>query len=150
MKLKRVFPGDVSRSGQHSVDPETLAIAAGFVGRVRTGGEAAIREIEAELDGLPASEPLVIGPKEMTRALDRTDRKVLVALEAACERIRSFAAAQRATLPEAHPGRRVGARVLGPMPGALRPGRRGRGLRGAERLLPRGRQSTLTERGKHE
>ena len=99
---------------QAAVSPETLEQARVLVEEVRRHGRAAVRRLAERFGDVEPGQPLLRGPDDLQAALERlpeTDRAVL---QAAAERIRRFATAQRAAIVDVDipvPGGRAGHRV---------------------------------------
>ena len=70
------------------------AAVAAIITRVREGGDRALAELTAELDG-SAPEALEVPAAELEAALDRSDSELRAAIEDAAGRIRAFHAADR-------------------------------------------------------
>ncbi|HSN55573.1 MAG TPA: histidinol dehydrogenase, partial [Candidatus Sulfomarinibacteraceae bacterium] len=98
MKLRRLSPDEVERGRREAVDRDTLDRAAVIVDRVRSGGEAALREIAEELGDLAPGSPLVLGRDALDAARDGLDSEVVDLLERTADRIAAFADAQRHSL----------------------------------------------------
>ncbi|HSL19705.1 MAG TPA: histidinol dehydrogenase [Methylomirabilota bacterium] len=98
MKLRRLSPDEVEHSRREAVDRDTLDRAAVIVERVRTGGEAALREIAEELGDLAPGAPLVLGRDALETARDGLAPEVIALLERTADRIAAFADAQRHSL----------------------------------------------------
>ena len=113
--LRVVAPAEVAPLRRSPTDAETLAGAADLVGRVRDGGEAALRELGERFGDLAPGDPLVHGRDALRDAAASIDPDELGVLERAAARIESFARAQRASLAEVDepiPGGRAGHTVL--------------------------------------
>lgn len=113
--LRRITRSEFRLSRRDPIDAATLANAARIVDDVRARGEAAVRDHAERLDRLPPSEPLVLGRAELDAARDALDPPVRALLERTAERIRDFAARQRACLTDLAatiPGGEVGHTVV--------------------------------------
>jgi len=113
--LKVLRPAEVPALRRRPLDAATLAIAAGIVGDVEAGGEAALRRHAERFGDVAPGDPLVLGRDRLEGALASiaaADREVL---ERTAARIRVFAEAQRAAMREitvAVPGGRAGHHVV--------------------------------------
>ena len=111
IRLNLVEPSEILQASPQSIDPAFLDEVARIVQRVRTGGEAALRELIKEFDGRAPEDALLIPRKELevaTSLVSKDDRELLVRTAG---RIQSFAEAQRSTLASltvAVPGGRAG------------------------------------------
>jgi histidinol dehydrogenase len=113
--LRTVEAAEVRRLAPRATDPATRADAARLVEEVRSGGEAALRRLAGELDGLAAGAPLVLGREELEAARRALPAEQRALLERTAERIRAFALAQRSALSEVSvpvPGGRAGHEVV--------------------------------------
>jgi phosphoribosyl-ATP pyrophosphohydrolase/phosphoribosyl-AMP cyclohydrolase/histidinol dehydrogenase len=126
--LKRIDSTELDRERRSPVPSEILKAAAPIVERVRTEGEAALREFAGRFDDLPANRPVRIERPELEGAFDAllaADRELL---ERSAERIRTFARAQRNCLRDLeveNSGLRMGHRVTPvPVAGCYAPGGR--------------------------
>jgi phosphoribosyl-ATP pyrophosphohydrolase/phosphoribosyl-AMP cyclohydrolase/histidinol dehydrogenase len=82
-----------------------------IVTRVREGGEPALRAFTERFKERAPADPLVLGPRELRRALDALPRDDRTRLERVARRITAFASAQRKALRDvevAIPGGRAG------------------------------------------
>ena len=68
---------------------EVSESVAAIISEVRTGGDAAVRRLTAEFDGV-TRESLRISPDEISQAVARTPQALLQALTTAAERIRAY------------------------------------------------------------
>lgn len=84
---------------------------AGIIDRVRVGGDAALRELADELDGVSLGE-LEVPRREMVDALERTPVELRRAMERSADNIRRFHETQRPTVSSIviEPGVTVGRR----------------------------------------
>jgi histidinol dehydrogenase len=87
---------------------DTMPVVQAIMDRVRTDGDAAIRDYTEQFDG-PRLDELAVSTREMTRARTALDPRVLRALEAEIEAVRTFHAGHVSTQPpiETAPGVRV-------------------------------------------
>ena len=109
--LRVVGADDLAASLRPPVDRATLEQADELVEMVRSGGEAALRELAVRFGEREPDQPLVLGRNEMSAALDALPSEVRSLLERAAARIRSFAEAQRAAIAPVDvpvPGGRAG------------------------------------------
>lgn len=98
--LRLVRPDDLPDLLREPVDAETLAAARSIVDGVRTGGKAALRGYAEKFGDVEQGGPLVLGPEELRaayEALPVTDQQLL---RRVADRIRTFAAAQRASIQD--------------------------------------------------
>lgn len=77
--------------------PEPQADVAGIVAQVRSGGDAALRELSLQLDGV-VLEDLFVPADEMATAGDRLSASLRTALEESASAVRRYHAEQRAAL----------------------------------------------------
>ncbi|MBK6846466.1 MAG: histidinol dehydrogenase [Proteobacteria bacterium] len=96
--LRTLTPAQLPTLGRAAVDAETLAAAARIVDEVRQRGEPALRAQSERLGDLRPGEALVIPRAGLQAALDGLAAAERAVLERTAERIRAFAAAQRACL----------------------------------------------------
>mgnify|MGYP006282111839 CR=1 FL=1 len=110
-RMKRLSPEDVRHSTIEAVSPGTLEAARAIVERVRTEGAVAVRDLAAQFGERSAKEPLMLDRSTMRAALDAIPADQRAVLERTAERIRAFAAAQRASVRDVDapiPGGRAG------------------------------------------
>lgn len=113
--LRTVDASEVRRLTPAAIDPETRSGAERLVEEVRRGGEAALRRLAVEHDGLDECAPLVLGRASLEAALAGLPGEQHALLERTAARIRAFALAQREALAEVTisvPGGRAGHEVL--------------------------------------
>lgn len=113
--LRRISASDVAVRRTGAIDPGALSAAASIVADVRDGGEAAIRRHAERFDEIAPGDPIRIDRERLAAALDEIDTADRDALERAAERVRSFAARQRAQFEDfdfAVPGGVAGQRVI--------------------------------------
>ncbi len=96
--LRRIAIEDIPEPSLRLFDSEVDAVARQAIERVRSGGEAALRELAVKFDSLDPAAPLIISRDELKAAYDALPPKVAALLERAKGRIAAFAAAQRACL----------------------------------------------------
>jgi len=112
--LRRLSPDQVPALRREAVDEETLTAASAIVQEVRDGGETALRAWALRLGDLPeATAPLVLGPAPLAAAFAALSPAAQGVLTRTADRIRAFAAAQRAALQPVEvpvPGGRAGLR----------------------------------------
>src|SRR4051794_22198097 len=93
------------------VGPEVVAAVEEIIAAVRTGGDAAVRELAERFDGW-APDPLRLSDDEVAACVARVPEEVLADLRFAAEQVRTFARAQRAALQDVEietlPGVRLG------------------------------------------
>ncbi|MHC5066657.1 MAG: histidinol dehydrogenase [Planctomycetota bacterium] len=97
-----------------SISPDVLAATAEIIARTEAEGEAALRSLGEEHDGLGADDPMVIEAPDLARALEDLDAGQRALLERSAEHIRRFASAQRDSLQELNlpiAGGRAGHRI---------------------------------------
>ncbi len=113
--MRRLTIVELQALDRKPVDRETLESAARIVEEVRTGDEAALRLCAERYGDLEPGAPLVVGPAELSEALDSLPIEQRKLLERTAERIQSFAHAQRTALREVEvsiPGGRTGHTVV--------------------------------------
>jgi phosphoribosyl-ATP pyrophosphohydrolase/phosphoribosyl-AMP cyclohydrolase/histidinol dehydrogenase len=113
ISLKRVAFDEIP--AVRASDPEAEAEAGRILADIRQGGEKALRHWAERLGELGPGEPLYLDRTELERARDSLGPSRRNLLEAAHERIRAFAAAQRACLSDLDfpvPGGRAGHRFV--------------------------------------
>ena len=108
--LRIISPEALPDARRDPVDAETLAAASAIVRDVRERGETAVREHAERLGDMDCGGALVLGPKELTRALEALPAADVALLERTAKRIRLFAEAQRRSLVEARMAIEGGAR----------------------------------------
>jgi len=96
--LKRITVEEIPEPSLRLFDPKVDAVALEAIDAIRSGGESALRQWAAKLDGLSGDEPLLISRDEMKAACDSLPVKTAALLERAKGRVAAFAAAQRACL----------------------------------------------------
>ena len=96
--LRKISIEEIPEPSLRLFDPDVDAVARNAIERVRTGGEAALREMAVKFDSLGQDAPLVISRKEMKAAYDALPPETAALLGRAKDRIAAFAAAQRACL----------------------------------------------------
>src|SRR4051812_13805171 len=93
--------------------PEVVAAVGEIIAAVRAGGDAAVREHAVRFDGW-APEALRLSDDEVAACVERVPEQARADLEFACEQVRTFARAQRASLHDVEietlPGVRLGHR----------------------------------------
>ena len=115
VSLRRVSPEELPRRAPSAVDESTMVRTREIVEEVRREGVPALLRYAERFDGLEPGANWVYGPAELERARTALPTEARETLERTAERIRSFAAAQRATLADldvAVPGGRAGHTVL--------------------------------------
>ncbi len=126
--MRRLTIVELQALDRKPVDRETLESAARIVEEVRTGDEAALRLCAERYGDLEPGAPLVVGPAELSEALDSLPIEQRKLLERTAERIQSFAHAQRTALRDVEvsiPGGRIGHTVVPvEMAGCYAPGGR--------------------------
>ena len=113
--LKRIDSTELDRERRSPVPSEILKAAAPIVERVRTEGEAALREFAGRFDDLPANRPVRIERPELEGAFDAllaADRELLEtvgrpAAVNACSRLRRLALARGWPVLETREGARA-------------------------------------------
>jgi phosphoribosyl-ATP pyrophosphohydrolase/phosphoribosyl-AMP cyclohydrolase/histidinol dehydrogenase len=106
---------EVLKLRMEPVDAEAVAAAAELMDRITLGGEAALRELAVELDGLKAEDPLVHDRAALERARASLSADTRSLLERTVERIERFARGQLrcvAPLEIESEGARMGHRVV--------------------------------------
>ncbi|MEZ5175244.1 MAG: histidinol dehydrogenase [Acidimicrobiia bacterium] len=98
-RIDRSEVGAVARRHRRE-DADTMRRVAAIVEQVRAGGAEALRRLGVRFGDIDETEPLVVTRDEMGRALDRLPDRHRAVLEAVADRIRRFAAAQRAALTD--------------------------------------------------
>ena len=103
---------EVAGRSRTGVDPAAASVAAGILERLETGGEAALRSLVDEFDELPEGMKPVLTADDLAAVLASLPADDRARLERIAHRIKSFAAAQLATVGEldgeAVPGGRAG------------------------------------------
>jgi len=102
--LRTVRPSEVPSLRRQAVDADTLAAAGRIVQAVRRDGVAAVRAWGETLGDLQAGDPLVIEAPALRAALEGLPAKARSALERTADRVRAFAEAQRAAVPDFETG----------------------------------------------
>lgn len=113
--LRRVGLGEILRPELRAGDPSVDEVARAAIDDVRTKGEAGLRLWAERLGELGPADSLIVGRDGLERAASSLDEGTRGLLARAHERIRSFAAAQRACLGDldmAVPGGRAGHRFV--------------------------------------
>ncbi|NNF28237.1 MAG: histidinol dehydrogenase [Gemmatimonadetes bacterium] len=95
--LRLVSPSDVRAHRGPVVPAEILEGAARIVEEVRSGGEAAVRELAARFDGLSPEAPLALSVEDLETARVGLDPSDLAVLERTRDRIAAFAEAQKSS-----------------------------------------------------
>ena len=98
--LRRVLPTEVSKQNLDPVDDATRAQAAAIVGEVRAGGEAALLSIARRFGDLAPDAPHVFRRPALEAAFLTLPEGERALLTRVAERIRAFAAAQRASVAD--------------------------------------------------
>ncbi len=113
-QLRLVRAVDVEAARFDPLDAETLSGARSIVEDVRQRGEDALREHATRLGDLDTNARLMLDHGALRQALGALDADTRALLERTADRIRNFAAAQRAALRDMEtrvPGGRAGHRV---------------------------------------
>jgi histidinol dehydrogenase len=87
--LDEVARAEAVRRGTAEAGAEVTASVATILERVRTGGDAAVRELTARFDGVEVEDPQVT-PDQVAAAVARLDPALLGAIREAAGRIRAF------------------------------------------------------------
>ena len=95
-RLRQLSPADVASLRRNPVDDKVLERVQRIVDGVRHGGDAALLQYRAELDGMPAHEPIAYDKQAMKKAADSLVREEIQLLQRVAGRIREFAKAQLA------------------------------------------------------
>ncbi len=98
--LREVTPAQLPELLREPLDPGTQSASARIVDDVRAGGEQALRAHAERFDGIAPDASLVIGREALEQAREDLAPEMRALLERVAERIRVFAAAQRATLTD--------------------------------------------------
>lgn len=109
--LRVLAPEAITPLELNPVDDATLAVASSIVHDVQTAGESALRRYAERFGDVQPHAPLVIARAELQAALESVGAPTRSLLERVAQRIRAFAAAQRAALREIDipvPGGRAG------------------------------------------
>jgi len=96
--LRRISIEEIPEPSLRLFDAEVDAVARSAIERVRSDGEAALRELAVKFDRLDPAAPLLISREELKAAYDSLPPEVAALLKRAKGRIAAFAAAQRACL----------------------------------------------------
>ena len=94
VRLRRLDAADVGRARPPAVPPALIAPVLEIIESVRTGGEARLRELAHQWDGLEVGGPLLRTPAEMQEALESLPARDRGVLERTADRIAHFARAQ--------------------------------------------------------
>ncbi len=100
MKLRRIFPDQVSRERRSPVDAATLARAGAIIDKVRNGGEGELRRLAETYGDLEPGRPMVLERDRLELALAEAPADTAGLLERTADRIASFADDQRRSLVE--------------------------------------------------
>lgn len=109
--LRRIRPEDAARTRRLVVDAQTARTAAEVLRDIEERGDAAVRAAAERFGDLRAGDPIVRNLAECRAALARLSVESRGVLERVAERIRAFAAAQRACVRDLDveiPGGRAG------------------------------------------
>merc|ERR1719310_804368 len=100
MILTRKKAEDVPRIRRDPVEPRARAVAEPIVAAVLAEGEVAVRRYAEQFKEIEPGAKIVMGKEELRAAFDSLDAETRAMLERTGARIRSFAAAQRASITE--------------------------------------------------
>ena len=98
MILRRITPDALPSGRRDPVDPDALAAAAALIADVRAEGEAALLRHAERLGDWTRGQPWLYDAADLAAARDRLPAADRALLERTAERIRLFAAAQRASV----------------------------------------------------
>ncbi len=113
--LRRVEPGELDGFRRPTLDPATLQTVRAVVEAVRREGWPAVERQAVRFGERPVDGRWILPAEDLRRALERVPGPTRGLLERVAERIRRFAAAQRAALRDVDleiPGGRAGHRVV--------------------------------------